>query len=345
MSVTYIDPPGPLANTTEPLDFVTTSRVVSISVEYQPTFGTGLRETVWDGTNDDETNTGGDFSYQFRQSSVSGAGPFRWHIVRSTRWPADLRLRVKEAPEAVTEAALTPLDATSWGQWALNGKLASSAAVERNGRTERDMLPDASFHQAADLIAGRTAIASYVTGTNSMVGLGFQTTGLLLSPSFASGPFTMAGRFMVSGYDDASCFFSVLGPYSQARNCMFTRPGSGRSYWVEQYGSSPVSCSASMPLAPVGEWHYYSVRFSGAGQVTFGWDTHFDTVSTGAIPSTISGNIQAKFGYGQNGYGLITPAGNGRGFSGAYTDCAVWPRQLTDSELIELATIALGGIP
>lgn len=95
MTVVYVDPPGPLANTTEPIDFTTTSLVTSISVEFNPQSGTGIRETVFDGTEDD--GSGGDFSFLYRTSSVSGTGPYTWTIRRTGRWPADFRLRVKEA--------------------------------------------------------------------------------------------------------------------------------------------------------------------------------------------------------------------------------------------------------
>ncbi len=95
MTVTLIDPPGPLQNTFEPIDFTTTSKVVSISIEFNPQTGNGLRETVWDGTND--TNDGGDFSFLYRRSTVSGSGPYSWTVRRSGRWPADFRIRIKEA--------------------------------------------------------------------------------------------------------------------------------------------------------------------------------------------------------------------------------------------------------
>ncbi len=95
MSVTLIDPPGPLQNTFEPIDFTTTSKVVSISIEFNPQTGNGLRETVWDGT--DDSNEGGDFSFLYRNSTVTGSGPYSWTVRRSGRWPADFRIRIKEA--------------------------------------------------------------------------------------------------------------------------------------------------------------------------------------------------------------------------------------------------------
>lgn len=94
MTVTFIDVPGELVNTSEPIDFTTTARVVSISVEFRPSSGNGLRETVFDGTGSD--NAGGDFSYLYRNSTVSGSGPYSWTVRRIGAWPAEFRIRVKE---------------------------------------------------------------------------------------------------------------------------------------------------------------------------------------------------------------------------------------------------------
>lgn len=99
MSIAFIDPPGPLAGTSEPIDFTTTELVTSVSVEYRPSTGTGLRETVWDGTSDAD-NTGGDFSYLYRTSTRTGSGPYTWTVRRNQPWPADFRIRVKEATPA-----------------------------------------------------------------------------------------------------------------------------------------------------------------------------------------------------------------------------------------------------
>lgn len=126
-----IDPPGPLANTYEPIDFTTTALVTSISIEYNPTLGTGGRETVWDGTADAD-NSGGDFSYLYRASSKSGTGPYTWHIVRQGRWPADFRIRIKEASTAGTSTwkqiyavdftALATQVMTTAGSYTVDGK-------------------------------------------------------------------------------------------------------------------------------------------------------------------------------------------------------------------------------
>ncbi len=129
MTVSYIDPPGPLANTREPLDFTTTELVTSISIEYSPAAGNGLRETVFDGTEDD--GTGGDFAWAYRNSTRTGTGPYTWHIVRDAAWPADLRLRVKEAAGGgpagwkllydVDFTALSNQTLTPGGSYALDG--------------------------------------------------------------------------------------------------------------------------------------------------------------------------------------------------------------------------------
>lgn len=100
MTTTFIDPPGPLENTTEPIDFTTSRLVTSISIEYRPETGTGLRESVWDGTSDAD-DTGGDFSFLYRTSTRSGSGPYTWTVRRRDPWPAGFRIRVKEAAEPV----------------------------------------------------------------------------------------------------------------------------------------------------------------------------------------------------------------------------------------------------
>lgn len=111
MSTTFIDPPGPLTNTYEPIDFTTDYLVTSISIEFNPSRANGPRETVWDGTSDDSGNTGGDFSYLYRASThsdLSGSAPYHWTIQREGAWPADFRIRVKEAtPAAVDGGAWT----------------------------------------------------------------------------------------------------------------------------------------------------------------------------------------------------------------------------------------------
>lgn len=99
MSVTFIDPPGPLANTSEPIDFTTSYPVTSISIEYDPRVGRGARETVYDGVADD--NTGGDFAYVYRRSTRSVDG-LTWRIQREGKWPSELRIRVKEATPTST---------------------------------------------------------------------------------------------------------------------------------------------------------------------------------------------------------------------------------------------------
>lgn len=97
MSVTWIDPPGRLAATREPLDFTTSKNVTSISIEYDPETGQGMRETVYDGTNDDGTS-GGDFPFMYHQSTRTSRTT--WRVVRNTPWPAEFRIRVQEVASA-----------------------------------------------------------------------------------------------------------------------------------------------------------------------------------------------------------------------------------------------------
>jgi hypothetical protein len=124
VSAHFIDPPGPLANTSEPIDFTTDKSVTSISIEYNPHLGNGVRETVWDGTSEDGS-TGGDFSYAYRKSSRSSDG-LTWHIVRSTRWPDELRIRIQEAksdptPSTTTWSTLYSRDLTTLASQTITG--------------------------------------------------------------------------------------------------------------------------------------------------------------------------------------------------------------------------------
>lgn len=91
--ITFIDPPGPLTDTSEVIDFTATELVVSVSIEFNPQLGNGLRETVWDGPDGDGV---GDFSYLYRTSTKSGSGPYTWSIRRQGKWPAEFRIRVQE---------------------------------------------------------------------------------------------------------------------------------------------------------------------------------------------------------------------------------------------------------
>lgn len=95
MTVTFIDVPGNLSNTYEPIDFTTTEKVTSISVEFNYGTGSGSRETVFDGT--DENDVNGDFSFMYGNSSRTGSGTVTWTVRRRYRWPAGpMRIRVKE---------------------------------------------------------------------------------------------------------------------------------------------------------------------------------------------------------------------------------------------------------
>jgi hypothetical protein len=192
MSTTFIDPPGPLAGTSEPIDFTTDRLVTSISIEYRPTTNTGLRETVWDGTSDVD-DTGGDFSYLYRTSTRTGSGPYTWTVRRNQPWPADFRIRVKEA-----SAVPAPAE-TFWDELlSVDFTALSSQTFSATGNDYK--------YSSHTLSNGQTWELNGYVGTASLVnGLGVTVQG---GGGFDGGNSANGGRFTIKntavpGFDAA----------------------------------------------------------------------------------------------------------------------------------------------
>lgn len=133
MTVSFIDVPGPLSNTYEPIDFTTTTNITSISVEFNFGTGSGSRETVYDGT--DDSNLNGDFSFMYSDSTHTGSGPISWTVRRRYRWPAGpMRIRVKEGAVAAPVPALTPLH-SPLAAWSLDSLQAGGMGNDRSGNS------------------------------------------------------------------------------------------------------------------------------------------------------------------------------------------------------------------
>lgn len=88
MTVTFVTPPGRLADTLEPIVFTATDTVLAVSVEFRYEDGNGLWETVYQDSR---------FSHAYASSIIAGT---QWTVRRSTPWPADLRVLVDEATGA-----------------------------------------------------------------------------------------------------------------------------------------------------------------------------------------------------------------------------------------------------
>jgi hypothetical protein len=85
MAVTWIDTPNVAISRREPLDFIVTTNPVAISVKFP-----GLRseERVWRDSA---------FQYPYLNSTVTGSGPYTFHLNRTGGWPADSTVYVDEA--------------------------------------------------------------------------------------------------------------------------------------------------------------------------------------------------------------------------------------------------------
>lgn len=100
MTVTFVTPPGRLADTLEPIVFTATEPVLAVSAEFRYEDGNGLWwETVYQD---------GRFSHAYASSIIAGT---QWTVRRSTPWPADLRVLVDEKPAPPPP----PINGQGWG--------------------------------------------------------------------------------------------------------------------------------------------------------------------------------------------------------------------------------------
>lgn len=347
MTTTFIDPPGRLPGSFEPLDFTTDRAVTSISIEFNPEFGNGFRETVWDGTSD-EDDSGGDFSWSYRQSTVSdldGAGPHQWHIVRTGGWPAGFRVRVKEirvesggGGEPTRFAALTPTAYGPVAQWALQGSPDTGRLwLDRSGNSYHLTrgLPD----YASDLIPGQTCVTYTASagGVDNATRLQRRT----ITPALQiTGALTVTARVKVSSSQGGPIIVQS-GIFGQGApsNTLFTLSVNPDRRLAIFYESSPggggnVDKVSTNPMVPLDQWCFVSFRRSDVdGRWTFGVNSTFDVSTSGTLPSG-----------GTNTYtsvGTIDEDADTR-FTGLLADVSVWNTRLTDDQLLPLYKTVMG---
>lgn len=345
MSVTFIDPPGQLANTTEPIDFTTDYLVTSISIEFNPDTGRGARETVWDGTADG-TDQGGDFSYLYRGSEhgdLSGDGPYTWTIRRQGRWPAEFRIRVKESSQGGTPTppelfpALTPTVYSPVAQYALQGGVGDYTQVRRDRSGNNYHLTKGTPDEDYDLINGQLCIKGVPgPGEGNATRLqrpaytaALQITGDL-TVSFrakrlpgASGPIAcMSGYFNLGGNEKNTLF-----------TCSILSNGVLEVFWEQTHGVSFTRQSSTV-LSPLNQWAWYTFRRNATtGVWTFGVNNGYENAVAG--PGT-SGGSEAFLSIASQDEATDSYWG------GDLADVSIWASRLTDAELLPLYKNAMG---
>lgn len=346
MSVTFIDPPGPLGNSSEPIDFTTDNLVTSISVEFNPESGRGSRLTVWDGT-DDGTDQGGDFSYAFRNSSSSDLtidGPYTWHIVPAGRWPADFRIRVKESsqgggtpPEPVYYPALTPTVYSPVAQYALQGGVADYTQVRRDRSGNGYHLTKGTPDEDYDFITGQKCI-------KGVPGPGEGNATRLQRPAYTAalqitGDFTMSCR--VKRLSGASgpivCMSGYFNTGGDTRNTLYTcsilSNGVMETFWETTHGNSQTRQSSTVNV-PLNQWCWVTFRRNGTtGVWTFGVNLGYENSSSGALPTngteaflSVASQDEASDSY----------------WGGDLADVSIWDVRLSDAQLLPLYKNAMG---
>ncbi len=84
MAVTWLDVPNFPISRREPLDFIVDTDPVAISVKFP---GLRVEERVWRDSS---------FQYPYLNSTVTGSGPYTFHLNRTGGWPADSTVYVDE---------------------------------------------------------------------------------------------------------------------------------------------------------------------------------------------------------------------------------------------------------
>jgi hypothetical protein len=88
MAVTWVDTPNVAISRREPLDFIVSTNPVAISVKFP-----SLRA-------EERVYRDGAFQYPYLNSTVTGSGPFTFHLNRTGGWPEDSTVYVDEGGEA-----------------------------------------------------------------------------------------------------------------------------------------------------------------------------------------------------------------------------------------------------
>ncbi len=342
MTVTFIDAPGPLTNTEEPMDFTSTYPVTSISVEFNPALGNGAREMVFDGTTDD-VGTNGDFSYQYRASSKPAGNVGRWTIRRDARWPATFRLRVKErlpnGGATYPEAILQPNLYGAVGMYALQGAgdpTPTRVYADRSGYGYHLNAGQAAPH--TDLIPGQTCYYPLTYSATQAERLR-RTTLTALQQISGELTLTMRCKRDVGGDGAIIVFSGIYLGGSDITRCTQYSLGSGADgalsmFWEAAAGATNnVTRFSSVGLVPAGQWGFLSFRRALNGVCTFGWNANYSSAAAAPLPV---GGSQAYLNIGNS-----DEAGN-VAFEGDIADVCIWPARLTDDQLTPLRNAAMG---
>lgn len=149
MTVTFLTPPGRLADTLTPIVFTVTEGVIAVSAEFRWEDGNGLWETIYQD---------GRFSYAYSGSTIAGG---TWTVRRSTPWPADVRVLVDEAASGgggpnPPSSAPPPIGAVS-----VIGAI-GAYATETHTHAHGDQAGGTLHEEATDLEAGFMSVAQVI---------------------------------------------------------------------------------------------------------------------------------------------------------------------------------------
>lgn len=165
-AVTFIDSPGQLANTSEPMNFTCTRAVLSVSVRFT---ASGKAELAYYVDNDGD----GHFTTGYSLSTATSGGTV-FELVRSSRWPAAFELLVEPGPEptvaptagqgwssiyAVDMTAQASQTMTTAGSYTIDGKTwwsKGSLAFNGTGGVQQNALINGSGLAAASCAFGAT---------------------------------------------------------------------------------------------------------------------------------------------------------------------------------------------
>lgn len=315
MTVTPLDPPGPIGSRVETIDFTATLPVVAVSIEFNPDEGNGARETAYDGT--DESHANGTFSHRYRNSTIEGN---TWHLRREGGWPGPFQLRVKEAsvlPPAGTPPLYGPL-----GLWPLDG--APNETLVRSDRSGYGRnLTSGNALAVADMVEGRTA-AQPVGSTR------LQRTADAALQLRGAMTLTMRAKRNVDGDGVLVCMSAPYGPSANRSLYVLRTYTDGR---FDSYLDNVPPNVTDAARLDAGIWRFVTFRRAEDLTETIGVDGIYESFpSRGPITD------------GTNAYLVIGDHEEPSlfAFEGAIADVAIWDKRLTDEQLEHVRHVTMG---